>query len=64
MRIPAMAASAAPTVQVTVASTSGDQPSADAARSFSAAAVIARPSRVRRQARPSTAVSATAMRNK
>ena len=38
---PATAASAPPTAQVTLASTSGDQPSAEAARAFSAAAEIA-----------------------
>ena len=38
---PATAASPPPTAQVTLASTSGDQPSAEAARAFSAAAEIA-----------------------
>ena len=38
---PATAASPPPTAQVTLASRSGDQPSAEAARAFSAAAEIA-----------------------
>ena len=41
IRPPATAASPPPIAQVTLASTSGDQPSAEAARAFSAAAEIA-----------------------
>ena len=40
-RAPATAARPPPTAQVMLASTSGDQPSAEAARPFSAAAEIA-----------------------
>ena len=48
MRIAARPASAEPSAQLSVAMRSGDQPSAAAARSFSATAVVARPNCVKR----------------
>ncbi len=47
-RMPATAASAPPSAQLTVASRSGDQPSDAADTSSSAAATTARPNRVKR----------------
>ncbi len=58
---PAAPARAPPTAQLTVASRSGDQPSALAARSSSAAATTARPKRVKRNTTHSTTVMSTAI---
>ena len=49
MRMPAMAARPAPTVQFDVDSAAGDQPRAAAASSFSATALVASPTRVKRK---------------
>src|SRR5580704_13393378 len=60
-RMPAAAATAAPVDQVSMARTSGDQPSAAAARWFSAVAVMANPSVVYRASANSVTVSAAAI---
>ncbi len=60
-RIPAVAASAPPRAQVVVARMSGDQPRAAAARWFSAVAVVARPTVVKRVTTNKVAEMATAM---
>jgi hypothetical protein len=61
MITPATPASPAPSAQVTVASTSGDQPSVATARWFSELARIASPIGVKRYAAQSVAVSPRAM---
>ena len=63
-RMPASPAMAPPIAQVIVARRFGDQPSADAARSFSALAEIASPTRVYRVKAQSAIVSTIAMPNR
>ena len=60
-RIPATAASAPPAAQFTVPSRSGDQPSAAAERSSSAAATVAKPNRENLNTAHSSAVISVAI---
>ncbi len=61
IRIAAAPASADPSAQLTVAIQSGDRPTADAARWFSATAVVAMPNRVKRYSAHRATLSTAAM---